>query len=132
MTLQFSETFRNNQLDQFEVTTGTAARLILYVGAQPANCAAAAQGAVLATLILPSDWMNAAGTGSKTLLGAWTVAASGAGVAGHFRVWNSGVTVCHAQGTCGIGTGDLQLDNTNIAAGQTVTVTTFTLNAGGA
>jgi hypothetical protein len=35
--------------------------------------------------------------------------------------------VCKAQGSCGIGTGDLQLDNTNIAVGQTVTVTAFTL-----
>jgi hypothetical protein len=37
-------------------------------------------------------------------------------------------TTCYVQGTAGIGSGDLQLNGT-ITSGQTVTISSFTLNA---
>jgi hypothetical protein len=132
MAVQYSVTLRNNRLDQIESTTGTAARLLIYSGAVPANCAAADPAGLLATLVLPSDWMNAASGGQKTLLGSWTVAASGTGTAQSFRIKDSGLTTCHMQGTCATGGGDLSLDNASITAGQTVTVTAFTLTDGNA
>lgn len=132
MAVQLSTTMRNNRLDQFESTVGTSARLKIFSGSVPANCAAADPAGTLATLILPSDWMNAASGGQKTLLGSWTVSASGTGTAQSFRIYDSGVTTCHCQGTCGIGSGDLQLDNTSISSGQTVTITAFTLTDGNA
>lgn len=131
MTVQYSTTLRNNQLDQVESTTGTSAKLYIRTGAQPANCAAADAGSLLAQLDLPSDWMNAASSGTKTLLGTWqTTNAAGTGTAAHFRIKDSGGTTCHMQGSVGQGTGDLSLDNVSIVAGQTVTVTAFTLTAG--
>jgi hypothetical protein len=129
MAIQFGTTLRNNMLDQFEVTTGTAARLKIFSGAVPANCAAADPAGLLATLVLPSDWMNAASGGTKTLLGSWTVAASGTGTAQSFRVYDSGVTTCHCQGTAATGSGDLSLDNASITSGQNVSITGFTLTA---
>jgi hypothetical protein len=138
MPLQYSVTLRNNQLDQIESTTGTSAKLHLYSGSVPANCAAAATGTLLLDMALPSDWMNAASSGSKTKLGTWTgTGAAGAGsgtTAGYFRVMNSAGSVCHVQGTVTItgGGGDMTLDNPNIANGQTVTVNTFTINAANA
>lgn len=134
MALQYSTTIRNNQLDQVESTTGTSARLLIYSGAVPANCAAADTTGLLATIVLPSDWMNNAASGSKTLLGTWSVAASATGTAASFRVKDSTVTTCHIQGTVTAtgGGGDLTLDNTSIASGQTVNVTTFTISAGNA
>lgn len=132
MAVQLSTTMRNNRLDQFESTVGTAARLKIFSGAVPANCAAADPAGLLATLVLPSDWMNAAASGQKTLLGSWTVAASGSGTAQSFRIYDSGVTTCHCQGTCATGGGDLSLDNASISSGQTVTVTAFTLTDGNA
>lgn len=133
MALQYSTTLRDNQLDQVESTTGTAAVLRIYTGSAPATCADAATGTLLVEMTLPSDWMNAASNGSKTMLGTWEdTSANATGTAGYFRIWNSGVTTCHIQGTCGMGTGDLQLDNTSIATGQKVTVTTFTISAGNA
>ena len=56
------------------------------------------------------------------------------GTAGHFRLLDSGGTTCHAQGTVTAtgGGGDLTLDNTSIASGQSVTITSFTLTAGNA
>jgi len=129
MAIQFGTTLRNNMLDQFEVTTGTAARIKIFSGAVPANCAAADPAGLLATLVLPSDWMNAASGGTKTLLGSWTVAASGTGTAQSFRVYDSGVTTCHCQGTAATGSGDLSLDNASITSGQNVSITGFTLTA---
>ena len=134
MTIQYSETLRNNQLDQVESTAGTSAKLQIRTGAQPANCAASDSGTLLAEIDLPSDWMNAASAGSKTKLGTWTVAAAAAGTAAHFRIKNSAGTVCHVQGTVTItgGGGDMTVDNTSVASGQTVTVNSFTINAGNA
>lgn len=133
MALQFDTTLRNNMLDQIESTTGVSAILKIRTGAPPANCAAADAGTVLATLNLPSDWMNAASGGSKTLLGTWEdTSADAAGTADHFRIYNSGDTVCYVQGTVGTGAEDLVVDNDVFAAGQQFTITTFTLTAPGA
>lgn len=126
MTIQYSDSVRNAKLDAVESTIGTAPSLIIYSGAQPANCAAADPSGVLATIALPSDWMNAAATGAKTKLGTWTASASGTGTAASFRI-KQGAT-CHMQGSVGLGSGDLSLDNTSIASGQTVTINTFTIN----
>lgn len=132
MAIQYSDGVRNAQLDAVESTTGTSARLIIRTGAQPATCATADSGSVLATIVCPSDWMAAASGGTKAKSGTWSVAASGTGTAAHFRIKDSGETTCHMQGSVGQGTGDLSLDNTSIASGQTVTISTFTITAGNA
>ena len=133
MAFQFSVATRNAAIDAIETAIGAAPTLEIRSGAVPANAAAADSGTVLATLALPSDWLSAASNGSKTLLGSWTdAAADAAGTAGHFRIKAS--TTCHIQGTVTItgGGGDMTLDNTNIAAGQQIVITAFTLTAGGA
>lgn len=135
MALQFSVSVRNSRLDSIESTVGTSAILRIRTGAPPANCATADSGTTLATLNLPSDWMTAASGGSKSLSGVWQDSAADAtGTAGHFRIYDSTGLTCHLQGTVTItgGGGDMELDNTSIAVGQQVTVTTFTLNEGNA
>jgi len=135
MALQYSVTVRNAQLDAVETTVGTAPLLRIYSGSAPANCAAAASGTLLAEATLPSDWMEAASSGSKALSGTWQDASANAtGTAGHWRLYDSGGTTCHAQGTVTAtgGGGDLTLDNTSIASGQSVTITSFTITAGNA
>lgn len=134
MSLQYSTSVRNAQLDAVESTTGTSAILRIYTGSPPADCATAVSGTLLVSMTLPSDWMAAASAGSKAKSGSWTGTASGTGTAGYFRIWDSTPTVCHAQGTVTAtgGGGDMTLDNTSIASSQTVTVNTFTLSAGNA
>lgn len=135
MALQYSVAVRNAQLDAVEATAGTAALLRIYSGSPPANCAAAASGTLLAEMTLPSDWMAAASSGSKALSGTWQDASANAtGTAGHFRLYDSGGTTCHAQGTVTAtgGGGDMTLDNVSIASGQSVTITSFTITAGNA
>jgi hypothetical protein len=135
MTLQYSVTVRNAQLDAFETAIGASAVLKIRSGTVPANCGTADSGTVLATINLPSDWMAAASAGSKAKSGTWEdTSADATGTAGHFRVYASDGTTVHAQGTITAtgGGGDMTLDNTSIAASQSVTITSFTINAGNA
>lgn len=135
MPFQFSTAARNASLDAIETAIGTSPILRIRSGAAPANCAAARSGTVLATMNLPADFMAAAVNGSKALSGTWQdAAADAAGTAGHFEIMDSSGTTCHIQGTVTAtgGGGDMEIQNTNIAAGQSITVTAFAINAGGA
>lgn len=133
MAFQFSVAARNAALDAIETAAGTAPTLTIRTGAAPVDCAAADSGTVLATMTLPTDWLAAAASGSKALSGTWQdTSADAAGTAGHFRI-KQGVT-CHIQGSVTIsgGGGDMTLDNNVLAVGQQVTITAFTITAGGA
>ncbi len=133
MAFQFSVAARNAALDAIETTAGTSPVLTIRTGSAPANCAAARTGTVLATLNLPSDWLAAASGGTKGIAGTWQDAsADAAGTAAHFSIDQGGT--CHIQGTVTAtgGGGDMTLDNVVIALLQQVTITSFTLTAGGA
>lgn len=135
MTIKMTEAVRNAMLDGIETAIGTSAVLKIRSGAPPTNITDADSGDVLATLTLESDWMAAASGGSKAKAGTWSdSSADMAGTAGHFRIYASNGTTQHIQGTITAtsGGGDMELDNTSIAAGQAVTITTFTLTAGNA
>lgn len=135
MSLQYSTAVRNAQLDALETAIGTSAVLKIRTGAPPANVAAADSGTVLATMTLPSDWLAAASSGSKAKSGTWQdTSADAAGLAAHFRIYASDGTTAHLQGTVTItgGGGDMTLDNDSIAAGQSVTISTFTITAANA
>lgn len=133
MAVQLSTTVRNAMLDAIETAIGTSAVLKIRTGAQPANCAAADSGTVLATMTLPSDWLAAAASGAKAKSGTWSDASADAtGTGAHFRIYESTATTCHLQGTVTItgGGGDLTLNSVSITAAQVITITGFTLTAG--
>ena len=134
MTVQFSVAVRNGWLDNTETTVGASPKLQTRTGAQPANCAAAATGTLLAEITCPADWMAAASAGTKVLAGSWTVAAVAAGTAAHYRIVDNAGTTCHEQGSVTLtgGGGDMTVDNVVFAAGQAFSVTTFTLTDGNA
>lgn len=129
MAVQLSVSARNARLDAIETTAGTAVLLKFYTGAQPADCATAASGSLLATLTLPSDWLANAASGSKAKAGSWTGTGSAGGSAGYFRIYDSAGTTCHLQGsvTATGGGGDMTLDNVVIANAQAITITSFSL-----
>jgi hypothetical protein len=119
MSKQLSVAVRNARLDAYETAIGTAPKFRIYTGAPPANCAAARTGTLIREITLPSDWMNAASTGSKTLLGSWTDSAAGlAGTAGHYAIMDTAGTNCHDQGTIAqnvvINTSSLTAANGNV------------------
>jgi hypothetical protein len=135
MAIQLSVAVRDARLNAIETTISTAPVLRIRTGAQPANCAAARSGTVLATLTLPSDWMAAASSGSKALSGTWQdLTADAAGTAAHFEIMDSSVTTCHLQGsvTATGGGGDMTLTNAVIALNDPITISSFTLTDGNA
>jgi hypothetical protein len=135
MALQLSTSVRNARLDAIETTIGTSPILKIRTGAPPANCATADSGTVVATITAPSDFMAAASGGSKAFLGTWQdTSADNTGIAGHFRIYDSGGTTCHIQGTVTAtgGGGEMTVDNTSFTAGQQFTVTGLTLTDGNA
>lgn len=130
MTLQYSVTLRTDQVAALNTAIGASGSLKIFSGAEPANCAAADPTGLLCTITLPSTPFTAA-SGAVTLAGTWSGTASAAGTAASFRIYD-GSAVCHLQGSVGMGTGDLSLVNTSIAATQPVQVTAFTVTAGNA
>lgn len=127
MAFQFGATLRNNQVSQIQTTIGVSGHLKVFSGAEPANCAASDPAGLLADIVLPAAFLTSSG-GVTTIAGSWSVAASGAGTAQSFRMYD-GSAVCHVQGNV---TTDLVLNNASIAIGQTVQVTSFTVTAGNA
>lgn len=135
MTIQFSTPIRNARLDAISAVVGTAPHLIIYSGTQPASCSEAPTGTVLATLALPSAWMLDAASGSKGKTGTWTdLSADASGAAGYFRIYDTLESVCGMQGSVTAigGGGDMTIDNVNIVAGQTVTISSFVITDGNA
>jgi hypothetical protein len=135
MAIQFSVAVRNARLDSVETAIGISAILRIRSGSAPATCATADSGTVLATINCPSDWLAAASSGSKSINGTWEdLSADATGTAGHFRLYDSGGTTCHIQGTVTAtgGGGDMEVTNTSFTAGQSFTVNTFTLTDGNA
>jgi hypothetical protein len=135
MAIQMSTTLRNNRLDSIETTIGTAAKVSVWTGAAPANCAAANSGTKLAEWTLASDWAAAASSGSKSLSGTpLSTTGLAAGTAAHFRLHDNAGTTCHMQGTVTAsgGGGDMTVDNTSVAVGQTVQITSWSWTEPGA
>jgi len=139
VAIQFNLSTRNARLDAIESANGTSCAMQIRTGAQPATCATANSGTILATINLPANWMAVAFLGSKAKSGTWQDAnADGTGTAAHFRIFNSQATkdetTCFMQGsvTATFGGGDMEVGNTSFIAGQLFTVTEFILTDGNA
>ena len=132
MTVQHSDTVRQARLNAIESTIGATPFLDLRSGTQPADCSQAATGTLIAHIALPSDWLANAAGGTKVLSGIWSGSAIADGVVSHYRIMNAANTVCHEQGsvTAASGGGDLELDNTNVANSQTVTISAWSYTEG--
>jgi hypothetical protein len=131
MALQLSIGARNSRLTAIASAFAAGVpTLNIYAGAAPANCAAVESGTLLMTYnLVSSGWIGTPSNGTTTFANLpLTGSASGTGIAGHFRIYDSAL-ICHMQGTCTLtgGGGDMTLDNTSINSGQTVNVTGFTL-----
>ena len=132
--MQYSTAIRDAQNNQVEATAGASVIARVYNGSMPANCAAALSGnTLLAEGSLPSDWLTASSSGVISKNGTWTLtgqAGAGSGTAGtFFRIYDSGGSTCHIQGTFGAGS-DMVPDNNNIANAQTVTIGPFDVTRG--
>jgi hypothetical protein len=112
--------------------SGTSAATIkVYSGTQPASANSAASGTLLATFTCSDPSFGASSTGVITLdiTPAVTTTGAAAGTAGWFRLEANGATATVLDGsvTASGGGGDMTVDNTSIAVGQTVTITSGTI-----
>jgi hypothetical protein len=132
--LKYSATLKNAQQNAITATVGASCLIQIYSGTQATNPDTAVGAQVLlATLTGNATFAPGASGGLLTLNsitnGTGTAGAGGGTVAAWFRITTSG-GVAHADGTVGISGADLNLNNTNIATGQTVSITSFTINNG--
>jgi hypothetical protein len=124
MAIQQSDTQRNARLDAISTTWGASPLFRIYSGTPPADESTALSGNTLLAVVTLTP--AAAAAGVKNCLGTTqTTTGAAAGTATFYRVYNSGATTCHEQGTVGTTGTDAIIDNTSIAAGQTVNVTSF-------
>jgi hypothetical protein len=132
--LKYSASLKNAQQDAITTKLGASAVLNIYSGTQPTNPDTAIGAQVLlASLTCNATFAAAAASGVLTLNsianGTGTAGAGAGTVATWYRLTTSGA-VAHVDGTVGISGADLNINNTNIATGQTVSVTGFTLSNG--
>lgn len=133
MAVKYSTAVKNARLDALETAIGASAVLKFRTGAPPTNITDADSGTVIGTLNLPSDWMAAASGGTKAKSGTWNdTSADATGQIAHFRIYASDGTTQHMQGTVSEagGGGDMIIDQDNVNAGQTITVSSFEITSG--
>lgn len=128
--ISFKTSTGNYYLDQLYDNKFPAGSLLQFRSGAPAGADNAAGGSLGAEITLPATPWAAASAKSKAKSGTWSVAATGTITIAHYRLKNSGDTE-REEGTVTAtgGGGDLTVDNTSLATGQTVTVTTFTRTA---
>ena len=128
--LKYSAALKNAQQNAITSTLGASALLLIYSGVQPANPDTAIGAAVLlATLTCNATFAPGAASGVLTLnaitAGTGTAAAGAGTAAAWYRLTTSG-GASHADGTIGTSASDLILNNTSIATGQSVSVSSST------
>lgn len=138
MALTLNATARNTLLDSGFQSVFNSGTLAIYSGSKPATANLAPTGTLLASITLPADAFAAAASGAIAKSGTWEDASADAtGTAGYFRLKASGDdntldgAFARIDGTITAtsGGGDLELDNTSISSGQSVTINTFTITA---
>lgn len=129
MATRIADAARNAAADAIvdSIDAGAAAgTLKIYTGTQPADADDADAGTLLVTITLSDPAYGAAAAGAAALSGTPSGTAVATGTAGYFRVEDSnGANVFDGSITATAGGGDLELDNTSIASGQTVTISSL-------
>jgi hypothetical protein len=131
-TFQESVAARNARLNALNTELGTGAILKFFSGALPANCAASDPSGPLCTITLTGSAFASASGGAMAMTGTWAGTGSANGTAACFRLYDSGGSTCHQQGDVSTSGAAMNLTNTSIASGQSVSVTTYTITAGNA
>lgn len=129
---KFSAASRNAMADALTAAIGSAGKLKIYTGAQPASPDVAVSGQVLlGTLTLGSPAAPAASIGVITFNPiTQDSAADASGTAAWYRLTRSDDTPVH-DGSVGVSAADLVLNTTAIVVGGPIAVTAFTLTVGG-
>lgn len=134
MAITYTTAYRNAVGDSGADAVFNSGKVQIWSGAAP-GANAAPTGTKLWEINLPADAFAAAAAGAKAKNGAWSAAAIAAGTMGYLRIISSTDTGAATQNepriegsiTATGGGGDWTFDNTNVANGQTVTISTTSL-----
>lgn len=134
MAIKQTTAVRNAQLDALNSQTGTSAKLRIYNGTRPANAntAITSQTMLVELTCNATAFAAAASGGVLTANAISNGTAAATGTASWFRLWQSNGTTAIMDGDVSTAGADLNLNNTSIATGQTVSVTAFTVTDGDA
>lgn len=113
------------------IDSGTVAGVLeVRTSTQPTNVGDADNGTLLGTLTFSKPAFGLASAGVATAAAITSdSSADASGTATHFRVKNryNSVLNIHSDGTCGLGSGDLNFDNNVIVAGGVIAITSATV-----
>jgi len=128
MAIKYDTTTRNAMLDALIARLGTSARLRVYNGTRPADpgTAITTQTMLVELTCNATAFAPAASGGVLTANAISNGTAAATGTASWFRLFQSNGTTAIIDGDVGMSGSDLNLNNTSIATGQTVSVTSFT------
>ena len=132
MAIKYDTTTRNAMLDALNTRIGASGRLRIYNGTRPANVGTAITSqTMLAELTCNATAFAAAASGGVLTANAISNGTAAApGTASWCRVFQSNGTTAIADADVATAGSDLNLNNTSIATGQTVSVTSFTITDG--
>ena len=125
--LKYSNGTRDAQQQGLITYAGTGALIKIYSGTQPANANTAISSQTLLASLPVSGSFGTDSNGTITLSAVTAATAVATGTASFFRIFKSDGTTVVMDGSVGTSAADMILDNTSIATGQTVSITSGTI-----
>jgi hypothetical protein len=125
--LKYSNGTRDAQQNGLITYAGSAAIIKLYDGTQPANANTAVSTQVLLVSLNISGTFGTDSNGTITLSSVTNGTAVATGTAAWFRITKSDGTTVVMDGSVGTSSADMILNNTSIASGQTVSISSGTI-----
>ena len=125
--LKYSNGTRDAQQQGLILYAGSNALINIYNGTQPANANTAISTQTLLVSLPISGSFGTDSNGTITLSSVTSANATATGTATFFRIFKSDGTTVVMDGSVGTSGADMNLDNTSIATGQTVTITSGTI-----
>lgn len=130
MSRKANTAIKNALTDNYAGYFPASSLLKIYTGAQPSTGDTAVTGTLLATITLPATPFAASSSGTAAKSGTWSATASASGTAGYYRLISQDTTKSiDGAITVTSGGGELELDNTSINSGQTITISAFSLTS---
>ena len=125
--LKYSNGTRDAQQNGLITYAGSAAIIKIYSGTQPVNANTAISGQTLLVSLNVSGTFGTDSSGTITMSSVTSATAVATGTASFFRITKSDGTTVVMDGSVGTSSADMILDNTSIATGQTVSITSGTI-----
>ena len=125
--LKYSNGTRDAQQQGLITYAGSGAIISIYQGTQPANANTAISGQTLLVSLTVSGTFGTDSNGTITMSSVANGTAVATDTATFFRITKSDNSTVVMDGSVGTSSADMILDNTSIATGQTVSITSGTI-----